>query len=56
MDYSTLLIFGCLTYSLVDSQKKELARVQVKEVLLHRFHQRNQGIQALRSREDECLC
>jgi len=26
------------------SSKKEQARVQVKEVLLHQFHQRNQGI------------
>jgi len=36
--------------------KKEQAGVQVKEVLLHWFHQGNQDIHALGFREEECLC
>ena len=41
MDYSILWIFGCPSYNLVDSQKRNKLQSKSKKVLLHWFHKGN---------------
>ena len=43
MDYSTLQIFGCLTYSLVDSQKRSKLKFKFKKCIFIRFTKRVKG-------------
>ena len=43
MDYSTLQIFGCPAYSLVDSQKKNKLKSKFKKCMFIRFTKRVKG-------------